>query len=83
MIDRRRFLATLLGSAAGYALDVDKLLWVPGARTWFLPVTKPEIYWQRIRLMPLMPLPPMHDFILDGLVTFKTMSLAEFRAQYQ
>ena len=33
-MDRRRFLNLLaLGGAAGLALDVDRLLWVPGART--------------------------------------------------
>lgn len=40
-MDRRRFLEALLGSAAGAAVaatvDVDRLLWVPGARRIFLP----------------------------------------------
>jgi hypothetical protein len=36
LMDRRRFLHLLtLGGAAGLALDVDRLLWVPGARTFF------------------------------------------------
>ena len=38
---RRRFLRLLTGSAAGIvlapALDLDRLLWVPGERTIFLP----------------------------------------------
>ena len=40
-MDRRRFLAWLGGTAAGVALaptfDVERLLWVPGARTIFIP----------------------------------------------
>jgi hypothetical protein len=39
MIDRRGFLARLLGTAAGAvvlgSVDLDKLLWVPGERTYF------------------------------------------------
>jgi hypothetical protein len=38
---RRRFLRRLLSGgaafAAGHVLDVERLLWVPGARTFFLP----------------------------------------------
>jgi hypothetical protein len=41
MMNRRAFLERLLAGAAGTALaatlDVDKLLWQPGARTIFLP----------------------------------------------
>lgn len=41
MMDRRRFLRWLGGTAAGAAaahtLDLDKLLWVPGDKTIFLP----------------------------------------------
>ncbi len=40
-MDRRRFLHWLTGSAAGVALapmlDVERLLWVPGARTIWIP----------------------------------------------
>lgn len=40
-IDRRGFLRSLLGGAVGLAiaptLDLDKLLWVPGAKSIFLP----------------------------------------------
>ncbi len=40
-MDRRNFLRTLIGGLAGTAaastLDLDKLLWVPGAKTFFLP----------------------------------------------
>jgi hypothetical protein len=40
-MDRRGFLRALLsgaaGAAAAHTLDLDRLLWVPGARTFFLP----------------------------------------------
>ena len=46
MIDRRLFLRWLYGTAAGVAaapyLDVDRLLWLPGEKTIFLP-TLPEL----------------------------------------
>ncbi len=37
MIDRRSFLRVLLAGAAGAVLDPEKLLWVPGQKTIFLP----------------------------------------------
>ncbi len=37
MIDRRSFLRVLLAGAAGVVLDPEKLLWVPGQKTIFLP----------------------------------------------
>lgn len=44
MMNRRRFLAWLGGTAAGVAaastLDLDKLLWVPGEKTIFIPSVK-------------------------------------------
>jgi len=36
-MNRRGFLATLLAGAAGFALDPERLLWVPGQKTIFLP----------------------------------------------
>lgn len=40
-MNRRKFLAYLSGTAAGAALapmlDLDRLLWVPGAKTIFIP----------------------------------------------
>jgi len=36
-MNRRRFLATLCAGAAGFALDPERLLWVPGKKTIFLP----------------------------------------------
>jgi hypothetical protein len=36
-MQRRGFLAALGTLAAGYALDPERLLWVPGAKTFFLP----------------------------------------------
>jgi len=42
MIDRRRFLWGVFGAVAtGAVLDVDQLLWVPGAKTIFLPPVVP------------------------------------------
>jgi len=32
-----RFLATAAGAAVAHTLDLDKLLWTPGARTIFVP----------------------------------------------
>ncbi len=44
-MDRRRFLAWLGGTAAGVALaptlDLERLLWVPGAKTILLPTVEP------------------------------------------
>lgn len=37
VVGRRGFLKVLLGSAAALTLDPERLLWVPGARTFFLP----------------------------------------------
>ncbi len=34
---RRGFLGLLATVAAGAVLDPERLLWVPGAKTWFLP----------------------------------------------
>lgn len=46
-MNRRRFLEMLVGGAFGAAatatLDVDRLLWMPGVRTFFLP-TEPELF---------------------------------------
>ena len=40
MLNRRGFLALLgLGTAGAMTLDIDKLLWVPGKKTIFLPST--------------------------------------------
>lgn len=44
-IDRRRFLQILAGSAvAPYAFDMEKLLWVPGEKTIFIPPPRELIY---------------------------------------
>jgi hypothetical protein len=40
-MNRRAFLATLAAGAAGLVLDPERLLWVPGAKTFFLPSPKP------------------------------------------
>lgn len=39
-MNRRAFLRTLLGSAAALTLDPERLLWVPGAKTIFLPSSR-------------------------------------------
>jgi len=36
-VNRRAFLALAAASAAGFALDPERALWVPGAKTIFLP----------------------------------------------
>jgi hypothetical protein len=44
-IDRRKFLQILGGSAASvYAFDPDKLLWVPGQKSIFIPPPRQLIY---------------------------------------
>jgi hypothetical protein len=40
-MDRRTFIKLITSGAVGYTLDVDKLLWVPGEKTFFLPAPKP------------------------------------------
>ena len=37
MVNRRTFLRTLALGVVGLELDVDRLLWVPGSKTIFLP----------------------------------------------
>ena len=37
MIDRRAFLRVLAAVSAGAVLDPERLLWVPGAKTMFMP----------------------------------------------
>jgi hypothetical protein len=36
-MERRGFLRLLAAGLVGHTLDVDKLLWVPGAKTFFIP----------------------------------------------
>lgn len=47
-MNRRRFLHTLLSGVAGsilsHELDIDRLLWIPGQRTIFLPSEYPWIH---------------------------------------
>ncbi len=51
-MNRRLFLSSLTAAAAGFALDPERLLWVPGARKFFLPVReftefdRDEALWQ-------------------------------------
>lgn len=40
-MDRRGFLGGLAGALAGSVLDLDKLLWVPGAKTISIPKVVP------------------------------------------
>ena len=42
-MNRRAFLRALGLASAGFALDPERLLWVPGQRTFFLPPTKSVI----------------------------------------
>lgn len=41
-MNRRAFLAGAAAIAAAAVLDPERLLWVPGAKTFFLPSPKPE-----------------------------------------
>jgi hypothetical protein len=57
-MNRRDFLKLLLSAPIAYELDIDKLLWVPGEKTIFLPppkkiLTITEIY--EIELKRIMP----------------------------
>jgi hypothetical protein len=36
-LNRRAFISLLMSSAAAHTLDIDKLLWIPGQKTIFLP----------------------------------------------
>lgn len=36
-MNRRTFISLLMSSAAAHTLDIDKLLWIPGQKTFFLP----------------------------------------------
>ena len=48
-MDRRKFIQLLTTSAVGlYALDPDKLLWMPGEKTIFIPPTKQLIFASEI-----------------------------------
>lgn len=50
-IDRRKFLQILGGSTASlYALDLDKLLWVPGGKKIFLPPEQRLIYASEVAM---------------------------------
>jgi hypothetical protein len=42
-MNRRSFLRLAGVAAAGFALDPERLLWVPGRKTFFLPPSKPII----------------------------------------
>jgi len=56
-MNRREWLKLMLTGAAGLALDVDKLLWIPGQKTIFIPSSRSLSYSQVIiaeweRIMP-------------------------------
>jgi hypothetical protein len=38
----KRFLATAAGAAVAHTLDLDKMLWVAGERTFFIPPSTPQ-----------------------------------------
>jgi hypothetical protein len=44
-MNRRAFLQALLAGSAGFALDPERLLWVPGAKTIFLPSVPNPTDW--------------------------------------
>lgn len=83
-MNRRDFLARLLSSAAGAAvastLDLDKLLWVPGEKTIFLPPPPTLVHFGDIQLgdtltfagryamnpVTMKPLSHLQQFIVTG-----------------
>lgn len=44
-MNRRQLLRLLALGVVGHTLDIDRLLWVPGQKTIFLPVTIKPISW--------------------------------------
>ena len=42
-MNRRAFIGLFSAAAAGLALDPERLLWVPGAKTFFLPTSAPYL----------------------------------------
>ena len=45
-MNRRHFITSLLGGAAALAFDPERLLWVPGMKTIFIP--PPEITYEML-----------------------------------
>jgi hypothetical protein len=43
-MNRRSFIASLTAAAAGFALDPERLLWIPGAKTISIPKLQPYLY---------------------------------------
>lgn len=62
MLNRRAFLQIVSASAAAVAFDPERLLWVPGSKTIFLPpektiaiaTTLPPYHWFTAETMALM-----------------------------
>lgn len=53
-LTRRAFLrATAITAAAGLVLDPERLLWVPGAKVWFLPPERPILLGLSNYYMPV------------------------------
>jgi len=53
-MNRRFFFTSLLGGAiAAHQLDIEKLLWVPGEKTIFIPPAKPAVVWIQDRWIRL------------------------------
>lgn len=48
-MERRALLRLLAMGVIGHTLDVDKLLWVPGAKTFFIP-KRPVYIWDTTRI---------------------------------
>lgn len=85
-MDRRRFLSLLAASAAGLALDPERLLWVPGQRTIFLPALKPSLVspvaltkgdvFTIAGVYSVNPVPMLQQFVITDDVTAGEVSLA-------
>jgi hypothetical protein len=47
-VNRRNFLSTLVAAAAGMTLDPERLLWVPGQKTIFIPSPKQTLMYDEL-----------------------------------
>ena len=61
MLTRRGFLSALATAAAGLTLDPERLLWVPGQRTFFLPSIEPAYTLVQIDWMTREMLAQLHN----------------------
>jgi hypothetical protein len=79
-MNRRRFLTLFATAAAVAAVDPERLLWTPGARTHFL---APEGGWDQVVPVPLTKWQEFgYTWEEDYVLMTERMTEAEFRARY-